>query len=113
MTLEEAKEKASELFKDYKIEKAIEYETDLSKKLWKYQSLPYILHELKEYKEEIEVLDKLIRLEYEHEIFCIEYLKQKIKAQFLSFRWIGIIPSFVLLLKMKYEEYQRSLIEIE
>ena len=97
----------------YELENAIEYETDSSKKSWKYHELPRLLHKLKEYKEEIEVLDRLIRQEYENEDLCIIYLKQKIKAQFLSFRWLGIIPSFFLLLKMKYEEYQTSLIEWE
>lgn len=95
------------------LENAIEYETDSSEKLWKYSNLSILLHQLKEYKEEIEVLDKLIRQEYEYEDLCIIYLKRKIRAQFLSFKWIGIIPSFFLLLKMKYEEYKTSLIDIE
>lgn len=69
-------------------------------------------HNDKEYKEEIKILNKLIAMHSTY-YFKADYSWQKIKALFLSFRLLEIIPTYIFMIKMKFEDFKLGFTPIE
>lgn len=75
-------------------------------------SLAEMHHRDKEYKEEIDILNKLIAIKTTS-YFRAEYSWQKIKALFWSFRLLEIIPAYIFMIKMKIEDFKLDFTSIE
>jgi len=75
-------------------------------------SLAELHHKDKEYKEEIDILNKLIAIKTTY-YFRAEYAWQKIKALLLSFRLLEIIPVYIFMIKMKIEDFKLGFTPIE
>ena len=88
-------------------------ESSFKNETWhRLSALAEMHHNDKEYKEEIKILNKLIAMHSTY-YFKADYSWQKIKALFLSFRLLEIIPTYIFMIKMKFEDFKLGFTSIE
>lgn len=75
-------------------------------------ALAEIYHSDKDYKKEIDVLNKLIAM-HSTSYFKAEYSWKKINALLLSFKLMDVIPTYIFMIKMKIENRLLDFVPIE